>query len=301
MSLINLVGGLVTPSYPTLYIVHSSVMDEARDRGSIFDGVVGSLNEVPVPEIRGTEFISANFTSSASEGHTGLVTEDVRAASAIHFESPASPRPNLTSIGIMPSDDNDPYAPCVFIPSCPYFQRQKSHAYQITRSSPRKTPSGSGHLNGDFERDNVLENFGPSQQATVLVSALSIAIIGGMTGFHAQNSSLMQRIAIMLWVTVGIYVGTFLTYMSKLFPVMGQFTLWWLYLFVELPLRGILKTFKSDHEAIPIHLIEIGIRKVKHIREKGGKLMLQGVYCAPSLFRFVVVGLMIKEFGVCPQ
>jgi hypothetical protein len=35
MSLVNLAGGLVTPSYPALYLISSSVMEEAKIRGSI--------------------------------------------------------------------------------------------------------------------------------------------------------------------------------------------------------------------------------------------------------------------------
>lgn len=43
MSCINLLGLTVNPSYPTLYMVRSEIMDEATSRGSRFDGVVGQL------------------------------------------------------------------------------------------------------------------------------------------------------------------------------------------------------------------------------------------------------------------
>jgi len=47
MSLINLIGGMMTPQYPCLYMVGSSIMDEAQSRpGFYFQGTVGRLAEV---------------------------------------------------------------------------------------------------------------------------------------------------------------------------------------------------------------------------------------------------------------
>ncbi|KAI5843659.1 hypothetical protein BZA05DRAFT_178381 [Tricharina praecox] len=45
MSIVNLVGSLLTPEYPTLYLVSSREMDEARACGGLFDGVVGKVVE----------------------------------------------------------------------------------------------------------------------------------------------------------------------------------------------------------------------------------------------------------------
>ncbi|KAJ7056286.1 hypothetical protein C8F01DRAFT_1087151 [Mycena amicta] len=51
MSIINLLGSLLTPSYPTMYLVRSEVMDEidrrfGRDGRPYFDGTVGVLEQV---------------------------------------------------------------------------------------------------------------------------------------------------------------------------------------------------------------------------------------------------------------
>lgn len=46
MSLINLIGGMVTPQYPCFYMVGSSIMDEAQRRpGCYFQGTVGRLGD----------------------------------------------------------------------------------------------------------------------------------------------------------------------------------------------------------------------------------------------------------------
>ena len=45
MSFVNIVSGFVTPSYPTVYMVSSTVMKDAEERGGVFDGVIGELDE----------------------------------------------------------------------------------------------------------------------------------------------------------------------------------------------------------------------------------------------------------------
>ncbi|CCX32016.1 Similar to predicted protein [Chaetomium globosum CBS 148.51]; acc. no. XP_001223087 [Pyronema omphalodes CBS 100304] len=47
MSVINIICGLMTPSYPAVYMVKNSVMEEAIERGGVFDGIVGELVEKP--------------------------------------------------------------------------------------------------------------------------------------------------------------------------------------------------------------------------------------------------------------
>jgi hypothetical protein len=45
MSVINLIGNLCRPDYPSLYLVESSAMDEARKRGGLFHGAVARVQE----------------------------------------------------------------------------------------------------------------------------------------------------------------------------------------------------------------------------------------------------------------
>ena len=45
MSLVNILCGLVTPTYSAVYMVNSTIMEEARARGWTFDGTVGKLCE----------------------------------------------------------------------------------------------------------------------------------------------------------------------------------------------------------------------------------------------------------------
>ncbi|KAL8700223.1 MAG: hypothetical protein Q9224_001061 [Gallowayella concinna] len=43
VSTINLFGSLLSSEYETVYLVHSAIMDEMKDRGGLCDGVVGTL------------------------------------------------------------------------------------------------------------------------------------------------------------------------------------------------------------------------------------------------------------------
>lgn len=46
MTAVNLLALLLTPNYPAIYMIESSIMDEARRRGGLFGGTVGILDEV---------------------------------------------------------------------------------------------------------------------------------------------------------------------------------------------------------------------------------------------------------------
>lgn len=46
MTAVNLIALVITPDYPAVYMVESSIMVEARSRGGLFTGTVGVLDEV---------------------------------------------------------------------------------------------------------------------------------------------------------------------------------------------------------------------------------------------------------------
>jgi hypothetical protein len=48
MSVVNLLGNMATHSYPSVYLVHTELMDEASRRGGIFAGAVGTLKSEPL-------------------------------------------------------------------------------------------------------------------------------------------------------------------------------------------------------------------------------------------------------------
>ncbi|KAL8744471.1 MAG: hypothetical protein Q9190_003285 [Brigantiaea leucoxantha] len=52
VSVVNLIGSLLTSEYETMYLVHSAMMDEMNNKGGICDGVVGSIEDPDSDDIR---------------------------------------------------------------------------------------------------------------------------------------------------------------------------------------------------------------------------------------------------------
>lgn len=79
MSLVNLLGTALTPTYPALYIVQSDIMEEAKRRGADFDGVVGRLvNESPTIDNAAYDCFGVRvlFHSSAPTNRTNDVSTE---------------------------------------------------------------------------------------------------------------------------------------------------------------------------------------------------------------------------------
>ena len=71
MSLVNLIGNLVTPEYHALHLVASDVMYEAIRRGACFDGVVGRL----VPDTEDAPATAKVLSANAHEGSRDSLTD----------------------------------------------------------------------------------------------------------------------------------------------------------------------------------------------------------------------------------
>ena len=70
MSVVNILCGFVTPNYGAVYMVKSTIMEEARRRGWTFDGTVGELCETTeVPETKDKRNAYVGF-QAASMGET---------------------------------------------------------------------------------------------------------------------------------------------------------------------------------------------------------------------------------------
>ena len=78
MSIVNLMGCLMTPSYPTMYLVHSTVLDEinnAHNHGRpYFDGTVGTLVEVPSSQVGSGGNIREGTEEAAAAADVDKVT-----------------------------------------------------------------------------------------------------------------------------------------------------------------------------------------------------------------------------------
>lgn len=319
MSLVNLLGSLLTPSYPALYLVHSSVLDEARDRDSVVDGVVGALVELETPKVEGTELIAGRFTSRITSKDTvDSVTTATATATAtqvqLAFRVPSSYLwSQNTTLNIITKGASDPKAPAVFVPSCPCFERQNKYQYEVFRRSGYETLNGKWNPEGKMERDQIQGELGAVSMATILVSALSIAIIGAMSGFHARESTILQRVITMTWVTYGIYVGSTLSFLLIVFKEMTQtkiYLVWSRLMFSQISFLELcfwllkfcfwfLKFAKSFFTPRQVRTQEMIIAEVEELRLQALNFGVYLAYCTPSIAGFVLVGLMIRDYGAC--
>jgi hypothetical protein len=112
MSVLNLIGNLVTPNYPTLYFVRSEVMEEAeRRRGSPFDYVVGRIKSFH--ELDTSDAIKDNWFKIAGffEDRDDL----------LHVLSPGAKQGEKLMVSTM-IPNTHPHR-TVYVPACPRFQR----------------------------------------------------------------------------------------------------------------------------------------------------------------------------------
>ncbi|KAL8904439.1 MAG: hypothetical protein Q9207_003268 [Kuettlingeria erythrocarpa] len=107
VSIINLIGSLLTSEYETIYLVHSAIMDEMKDRGGLCDGVVGTIER---PDHQTLVHVGGE-EETVPEGETIQFTNlggEVRCRSLV--ENPTAAELNVSHINhIEPVEDPWPF------------------------------------------------------------------------------------------------------------------------------------------------------------------------------------------------
>jgi hypothetical protein len=296
MSIINLIGNMFSPTYSAIYMIETSVMTEARRHGCQFDGVVGKLKEgrgaILKSGIGKVKWVdSATFEGT---GENDQLTVDVSPSSAVNVESSSSQKPvqlvagddeniQLSSAKINekveqeecrkfavaennPSEEPD-YI--IGIPSCPLIGKAASG-----QNEPGTRPKSDVYIlrAGLTTLETCIvpgiDNYKPAIQLVffwgALILALApIAIVGGLSHFHAGSSTVAQRGWTMSWLVSDIVAGFILG--AALVPV----------------LMPVDKEENQEHFAF------------------GGLIVYTLIFGASALGGFVVVGQMVKEYGSC--
>ncbi len=220
MSLINLIGSLVTPDYHSLYLVASDVMDEAIRRGARFDGIVGRLVPDTEDGLATAEVLSVDtdkrsrnsLLTGDEEKKNGIMMSccyknrrDTFPVSTVDYSSPSSlsamkrrkyVKKRIESIG-------KDLSPSIFVPSCSQFRRIGSHDYTIDMNRTQMTCQGSF-------------SFTPTAPSTFYRSAACLAnvlivlgIIGALTKFKIGSVTVAQSNWIMNWYISGAVYSSF--------------------------------------------------------------------------------------------
>lgn len=187
MTLINLFANMVTPDFPTLYMVRTETMDEAERLGGKFIGVVASVYETTVAA--GHEQQTENEVTSAHETEAGDIEMSTIAAEGdatgqAQAINPSRSATQRRSSGEIPSGNGE----------------------QCT--SPRSDIVPNGRFVDDIER-TVYEKALYIGSMLIFYCALATpyAIMGGLTHFNPGQSTKAQRVWIMIWIVIGQTAG----------------------------------------------------------------------------------------------
>ena len=173
MSIINLTGAVLTPDYPTLYMVESEIMEEAKRRnGAFFGATVGKLkSEKPVTQSSDASFEIDDQNRTIIRIH--------------HFDSSAHVINGLKNSEEAPEVLSN-VLPVIIVPQC------------------REVSENASSL------DKVLLNEITLVCLTIAVGLVPVAINGILSRFKAGMSTHAQRIWTMTWLAFGVYVGAFI-------------------------------------------------------------------------------------------
>jgi hypothetical protein len=201
MSLLNLLAQAVTPDFPTFYLVHSAELEEARRRGGIFDGVVGSLVPSIVPEgdERSTWIVKETLEDQVFRLKKSLDSTD--------------DSPDLIELDARPDDaftiqqQNDRKRMSALpIPSCSKFDR----GYKFDKRHRASHWKAADHKRHNFKSTKTVNFVVP-----VTIGSLSLLIIYLLTKFSKGQSTYAQRAWTMSWLVVGITSGSLANAMTR--------------------------------------------------------------------------------------
>ena len=260
MSIINLLGHLLTPDYSTLYLIRSSEMveaeAEAEGRDGYFAATIGSVVEdipesfqnsgaesyivekvlqgqIPVftlrkhvPTITPSNITSSNIVSSLNQPKDTAEASEILAEPKTLQNSESSPFLNVVKHGYGPDEDKI----TIRIPCCTPFQTEGSQLFGRRKATVM-------------------------YYVTVFfLGAIPYAVIALLTGFHPGSSTKAQRVWTMGWLSLGCVWGA-------LFP------------------RRIVDNGYSH----------------QRLEEFGFSIF----FCAFAVGGFVVVGQMLEAYGSC--
>lgn len=213
MSLFNLLGGLLTPEYSALTMVHSDVMDEAIKRGAQFDGVMGGLVSVadqttakikvlpPITKDQDSSSSRFSYTQDKETNEFPVIIAEV-------YRNPSMP-PFIAGTNVsttMLEEGSDiPHLPAtILVPTHSKFRRIKTYLTDLDTNVTFLTDLNVSTFKGYSEPKPF---YYTTHLACLLYGGLVFGIIGGISKFERGESTYSQRVWLMLWYSWGIVMG----------------------------------------------------------------------------------------------
>jgi hypothetical protein len=216
MTLVNLLGTLLTPDYTTLYVVESDILAEARVRpGAVFHGIVGKLVPDTVPDhhltkfnadvdemgIRNTRITWPNFPSPIVVETGGLdVMVGFDPRDDIELAHVDGRDPTTTSSEAVPQ----PVELDILTQLPIKYQPHRHFSLQVPACSPFKRLVHRRFLPPPL---NLISIMGVVL-ATLLVDGIIVLLLGYLSKwFDPADSTGTQQVWIILWLVSGSFGG----------------------------------------------------------------------------------------------
>lgn len=196
MSFVNLVGSFLTPTYSHVYLVQTSIMEEARLRNGDFDGTVGKITN-QCPSAEGQQQSSNEFHEASREGASiplQLVVWLDRLMFSRLTYSAISKGKNQSlewELRLLKTEKDEKLV----------FTGEHSEEYmgqKMVQVPCSVTQHGS---------TNKLSRTLIMRLASAWIGCLSFAIIGGLSHFDQGKSTNVQRSWTMAWLVTGVVLG----------------------------------------------------------------------------------------------
>ena len=190
MTLVNLVGNVITPEYPKAYLVHSAIMDEAKQcSGARFEGIVGTIKS-PTDPLDALLEGSEDSPEGAAKSHVTL--DQITKCTTNRSFTAVLEKDNVGRMLLL-RGDNCPAEEVVFDTG------DKIHTFEGTNLPTIDIAAGPDYV---AKRTNQ----GPKalDWGAFFVGCLAFLIVGIMTHFKPGGSTLFQRESTMMWIASGI-------------------------------------------------------------------------------------------------
>jgi hypothetical protein len=303
MSIINTTAIFFTPTYSSMYLVHSEIMDEALGHpGAHFEGTVGripkgstSLDDYPepVPDYNQADLVLQYSALAWPKEVDRELVLDKEHPTIDPSDMPTASRYIWDLQGLSLYFSTEPLQGTlhqrwlIAIPSHPPIARR------LCLKGQAWPPSDEGLENS--KNTPLLW----TSATRLLVSLICFLPLGLLTHFHAGESSVAERVITMSWLATG-FVGLAGLGIMK---VMGSGSATMFY--------ALLHSMKlwdpPAHSAAGEDSLEHGVRPVSESKAGFTRLswQIEAFACllcsAPAIAGLVIVGLMFSSFGTCTK
>ena len=208
ISIINFLGALVTSEYETIFVVHSSFMDEMINRGGIVDGAVGTIHapaedEGQTPLLHGEERVDALGIKIVFDGPADSLrchdpvnrSSKIEPFSILPFTTPKVSKPWQRHFFLWPGPSS----------RCPSIRWKSSAARPPETASVNSTISIPSHPPFIRLPPSPIQFY--LNITSVILVFIAVAtphvIIGILSGYKARHATGFQSNAMLTWLICG--------------------------------------------------------------------------------------------------